>query len=180
MTAFILQILCFTQKIGPARQVPTLQNHQISRFRQATRTITLFAENQNFNKLSSQLNPQQIPDPNTLSNSKPKGRTRCVQNYQSSRFRQTMRMIALFAENQISTNYPNNLIPTKLLSNTKFKRRTQRVQDPVTPFTKTFKIVFQRHTKVIQALKSHSETKSDLKYFKNSKLTSPNPKPVRT
>ena len=106
------------------------------RFRQATRTIALFAKNQNFNKLSSQLNPQQIPDPNALSNSKPKGRTQYVQNYQSSRFRQATRTITLFTENQISTNYPNNLIPTKLFSNTKFKRRTQRVQDPVTPFTK--------------------------------------------
>ena len=121
-------------------------------FRQAMRTIALFAKNQNFNKLSSQLNPQQIPDPNALSNSKPKGRTRCVQNYQSSRFRQTTRTIALFMENQISTNYPNNLIPTKLFSNTKFKRHMQRVQDPVTPFAKTFKIVFQMRTKVIQAL----------------------------
>ena len=63
-----------------------------------------------------------------------------------------MQTIALFAKNQISTNYPNNLIPTQLLSNTKFKRRMQRVQDPVTPFAKTFKIVFQMRTKVIQAL----------------------------
>ena len=109
-------------------------------FRQTTRTIALFAKNQNFNKLSSQLNPQQIPDPNALSNSKPKGRTRCAQNYQSSRFRQATRTIALFAENQISSNYPNNLISTKLFSNTKFKRRMQRVQDPVTPFAKTSKL----------------------------------------
>ena len=88
-----------------------IQNHQISGFRQATRTIALFAKNQNFNKLSNQLNSQQIPNPNALSNSKPKGRTRCVQNYQSSRFRQTTRTIALFAENQISTNYPSFLKP---------------------------------------------------------------------
>ena len=101
-------------------------------FRQATRTIALFAKTQNFNKLSSQLNPQQIPDPNAFSNSKPKGRTRCVQNYQSSRFRQTTRMIALFVENQISTNYPDNLIPTKLFSNTKFKgiRNASRIRSP--------------------------------------------------
>ena len=140
-------------------------------FRQATRTITLFAKNQNFNKLSSQLNPQQIPDPNTLSNSKPKGRTQCVQNYQSSRFRQTTWTIALFVENQISTNYPKNLIPTKLFSNTKFKRHTQRVQDPVTPFAKNIQNC------ISNAYQSHSssfEVKNDfqiLNHIQKQKAT---------
>ena len=146
-----------------------IQNYQNSRFRQATRTIALFAENWNFNKLSSQLNPHQFPDPNAFSNSKPKGRTRCVQNYQSSRFRQATRTIALFAENQISANYPDNLIPTKLFSNTNFKgvRNASRIRSPRSQkhsklyfkcVPKSFKLFWSK--KRFSDLKSHSETKA--------------------
>ena len=134
--------------------------------------ITLFAENRNFNKLSSQLNPQQITDPNAVSNSKPKGRTQRVQNYQNSRFRQATRTIALFAENQISTNYPDNLIPTKLFLNTKFKRRTQRIQDPVTPFAKTFKNC------ISNAYQSHSSS-FEVKTIFRSQITFRNKKGLK-
>ena len=49
---------------------------------------------------------------------------------------------------KISTNHSNNLIPTKLFANSKFKGRTQRVQDPVTPFA----VYFKMRTKVNQTL----------------------------
>ena len=51
-------------------------------------------------------------------------------------------------KNQISTNHANNLIPTKLFANSKFKGRTQCIQDPVTPFA----VYFKMRTKVNQAL----------------------------
>ena len=48
-------------------------------------------------------------------------------------------------KNQISTNHSYNLIPTKLFANSKFKRRTQRIQDLVIPFA----LYFEMRTKVI-------------------------------
>ena len=115
--------------------------------------IALFAKNQNFNKLSNQLNPPakfltqtlfQTQNPKDVRDA---SRTTKVRDLGKQRKRSLCSR-----KNQISTNYPNNLIPTKLFANSKFKRRTQRIQDPVTPSAKTFKIVLQMCTKVIQAL----------------------------
>ena len=75
-----------------------LQTPKNPKFRQATRTIALFAKNQNLNKLSNQLNPQQNSNQNAFQTPKFNGRTQCVQNHQILKFRQATQTIALFAE----------------------------------------------------------------------------------
>ena len=126
----------------------TLQIPKISKFKQTTRTIALFAKNQNLNKLSNQLNSQQNYNQNVFQTQN----LMVVHNASKIiKFRNLgkQRERSLCSrKNQISTNHSNNLIPTKLFANSKFKGCMQRVQDPVTPFA----VYFKMRTKVNQAL----------------------------
>ena len=117
--------------------------------------------------------PSKILTQNVFQNPKFKGRTQCVQNYQNPRFRQAMRTIALFVENQkFSTNYPASLVLTKFLLELKnSKAYTTRpgfshsIHNNIQNCIPSYSSPLQVKTN-FQTVKSHSETKSNSKYFK--------------
>ena len=96
-----------------------MQTPKISKFKQTTRTIALFAKNQNPNKLPNPLTPSKI----LITNAFYKQNPTCVRDASIIQLPRPQKHKTLRAY-------------IKRFSDTKSNGRTQRVHNPVTPFAK--------------------------------------------